>query len=209
MARRPGLGPEGSGVAAGPARSCVDPALAAGVARPVTGFVRPPRRSHFRRRNARYLARVGSAMAQLGDFGLGPGCLSDGLCLGRTDAYSIGQLPHGPVVEHGVPFLIRPWSDEGPRLHRGDNRCYSVPGPRPAPDRARAPQPPRPNPISSSVSIMNEFFSQGGYAFYVWSSYGMALFLLVLELLALHNRRRTILARLGRLMSVQTARDKQ
>ena len=28
---------------------------------------------------------------------------------------------------------------------------------------------------------MSEFLSQGGYAFYVWSSYGMAAILLVLE----------------------------
>ncbi len=56
---------------------------------------------------------------------------------------------------------------------------------------------------------MNEFLSQGGYAFYVWSSYGMALALLVLELLALRSRRRTILARLGRLMSIHVGRDRQ
>ena len=47
---------------------------------------------------------------------------------------------------------------------------------------------------------MGEFFSQGGFAFYVWGSYGMGLILLVFELVQLRNQRRTILARLGRLM---------
>jgi heme exporter protein D len=46
---------------------------------------------------------------------------------------------------------------------------------------------------------MSAFLSQGGYAFYVWSSYGLALALLVVEVLLLRRDRRTILARLGRL----------
>ncbi len=51
---------------------------------------------------------------------------------------------------------------------------------------------------------MGEFFSQGDYAFYVWSSYGMALILLVMELVQLLRQRRTILARLGRLMRMES-----
>jgi heme exporter protein D len=46
---------------------------------------------------------------------------------------------------------------------------------------------------------MSAFFSQGGYAFFVWSSYGMGLALLIIEVLLLRRERRTILARLGRL----------
>jgi heme exporter protein D len=46
---------------------------------------------------------------------------------------------------------------------------------------------------------MSEFFSQGGYGFFVWSSYGMGLALLVIELFILRRERRTILSRLGRL----------
>jgi len=53
---------------------------------------------------------------------------------------------------------------------------------------------------------MGEFFSQGGYAFYVWSSYGMGLVLLVFELVQLRNQRRTILTRLGRLIRLRTSR---
>ncbi len=47
---------------------------------------------------------------------------------------------------------------------------------------------------------MTEFFSQGGYAFYVWFSYGAGLVLLVAELIQLKRQRRTILSRLSRLM---------
>jgi len=40
---------------------------------------------------------------------------------------------------------------------------------------------------------MDTFFAQGGYAFYVWSAYGMALLLLVLDLVQLSRRRRALL----------------
>ena len=50
---------------------------------------------------------------------------------------------------------------------------------------------------------MSEFLSQGGYAFYVWTSYGLTLVLLVAEIVQLRRGRRTILARLGRLMRMR------
>ena len=50
---------------------------------------------------------------------------------------------------------------------------------------------------------MSEFFSQGGYAFYVWGSYGLAAALLIAEVIALRRQRRTIFTRLGRLMRVR------
>jgi heme exporter protein D len=46
---------------------------------------------------------------------------------------------------------------------------------------------------------MSNFLSQGGYAFFVWGSYGMVAVLLLIEILQLRSQRRTILARLGRL----------
>ena len=52
---------------------------------------------------------------------------------------------------------------------------------------------------------MSEFLSQGGYAFYVWSCYGMGALLLVAEIVSLRRRRRTILARLGRLKRMHEA----
>ena len=52
---------------------------------------------------------------------------------------------------------------------------------------------------------MSEFLSQGGYAFYIWSCYGMGALLLVAEVVALRRRRRTIFARLGRLKRMRDA----
>ena len=40
-----------------------------------------------------------------------------------------------------------------------------------------------------------EFFAMGGYAFYVWGSYGVAAALIVAELWSLSIRRRTFLKR--------------
>jgi heme exporter protein D len=54
---------------------------------------------------------------------------------------------------------------------------------------------------------MSEFFSQGGYAFYVWSSYGVGVVLLVAEIVALRRERRTILARIGRLIRLRARGD--
>ena len=51
---------------------------------------------------------------------------------------------------------------------------------------------------------MSDFLSQGGYAFFVWSSYGMTLVLMVAEIVALRRRERTIFARMGRLMRMRT-----
>jgi len=54
---------------------------------------------------------------------------------------------------------------------------------------------------------MSEFFSQGGYALYVWGSYGMALVLLVAEIVQLKRQRRTILARIGRILRMRAAEE--
>jgi heme exporter protein D len=40
---------------------------------------------------------------------------------------------------------------------------------------------------------MNEFLAMGGYAFYVWGSYGMAAAIVVAEILAVRARRRRAL----------------
>ena len=37
---------------------------------------------------------------------------------------------------------------------------------------------------------MSEFFAMGGYAWYVWGSYGVTFFLLLAELLLLRKRAR-------------------
>ena len=43
-----------------------------------------------------------------------------------------------------------------------------------------------------------EFFAMGGYAFYVWGSYGITALFLLLEIALLVFRKRTITQRLGR-----------
>jgi heme exporter protein D len=40
-----------------------------------------------------------------------------------------------------------------------------------------------------------EFFNMGGYAFYVWGSFGVALLLMGAEVLLLRHRRRRALSR--------------
>jgi heme exporter protein D len=54
-----------------------------------------------------------------------------------------------------------------------------------------------------------EFFSQGGYAFYVWSAYGLTLVLLAAEIVQLKRQHRTIFARLGRLMRMRARGENQ
>lgn len=38
-----------------------------------------------------------------------------------------------------------------------------------------------------------QFFEMGGYAFYVWGSFGVSLFLMAAEVLLLRRRRRRVL----------------
>ena len=45
---------------------------------------------------------------------------------------------------------------------------------------------------------VGEFFHMGGYAFYVWTSYGLALIVLLANVLAPLRQRRKILADLAR-----------
>jgi heme exporter protein D len=48
-----------------------------------------------------------------------------------------------------------------------------------------------------------DFLSQGGYAFFVWSAFGMTFGLLIAEVLTLRRNRRTILQRVGRLVRLR------
>jgi heme exporter protein D len=53
---------------------------------------------------------------------------------------------------------------------------------------------------------MKEFLAQGGYAFFVWGAYGMTALLLIVEVVVLARRRRTILTRIGRLVRMRGAK---
>ncbi|HID49639.1 MAG TPA: heme exporter protein CcmD [Chromatiales bacterium] len=48
-----------------------------------------------------------------------------------------------------------------------------------------------------------EFFNMGGYALYVWSSFGVTAALMLAEPLLLRQRRRSVLRRLRRLNRLQ------
>jgi heme exporter protein D len=54
-------------------------------------------------------------------------------------------------------------------------------------------------------SSASDFFAMGGYAFYVWGAYGVTAIGIVAELWLLARRRRTLLQRLGRSLSVRRA----
>ena len=54
---------------------------------------------------------------------------------------------------------------------------------------------------------MSEFISQGGYGPYVWGAYGLTLILMVAEVWQLRRQRRTILARLSRMVRLRTRGD--
>jgi len=56
---------------------------------------------------------------------------------------------------------------------------------------------------------MTEFFAMGGYGFYVWSSMGMVLFLLLLEPLLLHLQRKRIIKNIQRQIRREAARSKE
>jgi len=49
-----------------------------------------------------------------------------------------------------------------------------------------------------SWTSWSDFFAMGGYALYVWGSYGVTIGLLVTEVILLVIRKRTILEQLGR-----------
>lgn len=54
---------------------------------------------------------------------------------------------------------------------------------------------------------MREFLSQGGFGFYVWSAYGAWVLLLIAEIVQLRRKRRTILARVSRLVRMRAESD--
>jgi len=51
---------------------------------------------------------------------------------------------------------------------------------------------------------VGEFFNMGGYALYVWGSFGVALLLMVVEPLMLRSRRRSILRRISRIIRAKS-----
>lgn len=54
-----------------------------------------------------------------------------------------------------------------------------------------------------SVGSVGEFFDMGGYALYVWWSFGVAALLMVLEPLMLRSRRKSVLKRVSRMVRMK------
>lgn len=50
------------------------------------------------------------------------------------------------------------------------------------------------------MNSVSEFFAMGGYAFYVWGSYGVTALFMVIEVILVIRSKRTIMQRLGRMM---------
>lgn len=48
-----------------------------------------------------------------------------------------------------------------------------------------------------------EFFDMGGYALYVWGSFGVSALLMVLEPIMLRNHRRAVLQRIARIIRIK------
>ena len=54
---------------------------------------------------------------------------------------------------------------------------------------------------------MQEFFAMGGYAFYVWGSFGVTAVLMILEVILLRRRKQQLIRRLGRSVRVRNQRS--
>jgi heme exporter protein D len=51
---------------------------------------------------------------------------------------------------------------------------------------------------------INEFLNMGGYALYVWGSFGMAAVLMIAEPLLLRSRRKAVLRRVARMVRLNS-----
>ena len=50
---------------------------------------------------------------------------------------------------------------------------------------------------------MAEFFAMGGYGFYVWTSYGVALVFMLVEVYALIRKKQSLMRRLTRMIKLK------
>ena len=53
---------------------------------------------------------------------------------------------------------------------------------------------------------MADFFHMGGFAFYIWSSFGLTLLLVIMEIFMLRQQRTSVMKRIRRIVAMQ---DKQ
>ena len=58
------------------------------------------------------------------------------------------------------------------------------------------------------MSSMAEFFHMGGYAFYVWGSYGVTALFMLIEIILVIRNKRTLMQRLARMARMNSQVDK-
>ncbi|WP_419644748.1 heme exporter protein CcmD [Thiolapillus sp.] len=51
---------------------------------------------------------------------------------------------------------------------------------------------------------MSEFFAMGGYALYVWGSFGVTALLMIVEPLLVRQRRKAVIQRVSRLVRLKS-----
>src|SRR5690606_19651675 len=120
-------------------------------------------------------------------------------------ARGLGQCAHhlllGAVVEHAPPGRER-LAHRGPQDGRDHARGHARDGTRglglhhrggPAPGPLDHPRTRGARPLDTGARPMIEWLSMGGYAYYVWMSYGALAIAIVAELLVLASRRRRAL----------------
>ena len=58
------------------------------------------------------------------------------------------------------------------------------------------------------MSGISEFFAMGGYAFYIWGSYGVTALFMAIEVILVIQNKRTITQRVARLVRMNEQVDK-
>ena len=61
--------------------------------------------------------------------------------------------------------------------------------------------------MNGSEFSWSEFFNMGGYAFYVWTSYGLMLLMLVVNVVSPMVERKKVIARIKRAIKREELRD--
>ena len=64
-------------------------------------------------------------------------------------------------------------------------------------------------PVAGGETVsLAEFFDMGGYALYVWGSFGATAVLMIAEPILLRGRRRAVLQRIARLIRIQSEENR-
>jgi heme exporter protein D len=54
------------------------------------------------------------------------------------------------------------------------------------------------------MKSLSEFFNMGGYALYVWGSFGVTALLMIIEPVLVHQRRKAVIQRISRLIRIKS-----